>query len=141
MLKFDCSSGILHSTPNQFEYIELKQNLEADLIEAKFITAENAADTLVVADSLSCALLREAAMKVVVENIAKIRETRGWMLLEESNALLMEVLEQSKEDKTVDGGDKPDTCVAGLRKRLADRGLDTDGTKQMLVKRLKTDSD
>ena len=22
MLKFDCSSGILHSTPNQFEYID-----------------------------------------------------------------------------------------------------------------------
>ena len=34
---------------NQFEYIELKQNLEADLIEAKYITAENAVDTLVVA--------------------------------------------------------------------------------------------
>ena len=63
-------------------------------------------------------------------------KSKGWGNLWESRDLLNEVLHAKFEvDKTTNTDEK----VSTLRKRLADQGKDVDGTKEMLVQRLKTE--
>ena len=122
---------------NGFDCKDLKLILEADITESNILTVENAADILLLADSHSFAMLKEAAMKLVVDNLSKVRGTEGWNAMEESNSLLLEVIANFSGNATTTNCAEKDMSVSKLRKRLADRGLDVDGTKEMLVKRLR----
>ena len=115
---------------NRFACTDLKMFLEAEWLESEALRVENCAEMLLFADANSCALLKEAAMDMIVGNTSKVMKTEGWKSLKESNELVLEVLERQSSCKEGD-------TVSGMRKRLASLGLDTDGTKGMLVKRLK----
>ena len=121
---------------NRFEYSDLKLFLEASLVESDLVTYKNAADMLVFADSHSCALLKEVAMNVVVTRHQWVRQTAGWKALKESSSLLDQVLAIMSRG-VFDNDEETMIGVSALRKRLADRGLDPDGTREMLVKRWK----
>ena len=130
---------------NRFGYSDFKLRLEVDIVESGMVFIESAADMLLLADAHSYALLKEAAMGVVAGNPSKITKTKGWNDLKQSPLLLAEVYERlSKvaESQSEDDDEHPEhLSVSTLRKRLADRGLDVDGTKKMLVKRFKTGKD
>lgn len=118
---------------DRFDYPDLKIRLEADVVNSGVLKLENAADFLVLADSHSCALLKEKAIEIIIENFPKAMNTKGWTALAESGALLNEVLQvKYKADSCTKDGK-----VSNLRKRLAEQGHSVDGTKEMLVKRLK----
>lgn len=127
----------------------LKLHIESE-ITAKFVTAENAADWLLIADGHVCPLLKEICMKVYKEDASTVMQSKGWTKVVESNALLQELLkfsvakqhedatERHKQDVKIDY-DSMD--VRRLRERLESLNLDLDGSREMLIKRLKEHDD
>ena len=113
---------------NRFGYTDLKMHIEADLVGSNLLTTETAADYLLLADGISCALLKEAAMDIVVSNYTQMMKSNGWKSLKESSTLLAEIIELSQTPSREAG-------VSALRKRCADMGKEVDGTKEMLIKR------
>ena len=103
------------------------------------MTVESAAEILLLADSHAYALLKEQAMNLIVDNYSKVKATSGWKQLRESSSLLTEVLDNMSGEAINKGDAGEKMGVSELRKRLASRGLDADGTREMLVKRLKTE--
>jgi hypothetical protein len=67
----------------------LKVIAEAKIVKAG-INAENAAELLVFVDAHSCALLREAALKLCLANPVTIWGSEGWDQLKELPMLLAE---------------------------------------------------
>jgi hypothetical protein len=136
---------------NMFGFCKLKQTVEARFVTATCstqqgpITPRNAIAFLLAAEANSCALLKERALKTIEDCPDGIEELEGWDVLQESNELLAEVLRslKRKKAKAATGGngdeeeDLAQVSVSRLRKRLSDQGEDVDGTKEMLVKRLK----
>lgn len=71
-------------------------------------------------------------MSFIEHNSEKVMvDDDGWNNLIESNNLLVQVLERKPKDHRE---------ISQLRERLSKKGLDTDGTKEMLLKRV-TDSE
>ena len=122
----------------------LKLAAEAALASAG-ITTENAAEIILFADATNCAMLKEVAMDYFVENANDVMESDGFKQIEESPAILKELLKFGVGDKkrpadtSTDagrGGDFKRMRIATLRQKLDERGLDIDGSKEMLVARL-----
>ena len=98
------------------------------------INSYNAAEFLLLADSYVCALLKEEAMNVCLKYLDCVKQSSGWKLLQESPVLLTELLTYSCH-KSYDRIDCLD--VVTLRKELQKRKLEVDGTREMLVNRLR----
>jgi hypothetical protein len=74
------------------------------------------------------------------QNLAAVRQTKGWSLIGESPQLLQALLDQlaispkkRKADGTIEG-----LGVVPLLERLEKADLDCDGSRETLVQRLKT---
>mmetsp|Transcript_36492 Transcript_36492/g.40298 ORF Transcript_36492/g.40298 Transcript_36492/m.40298 type:complete len:366 (+) Transcript_36492:359-1456(+) len=77
---------------DHFNYLGLKLYTES-VITDKILDSTNAARLLLLADSLNCALLKEACMNKYVANPNAVMESLDdWTKLEESNKLLKELL-------------------------------------------------
>jgi hypothetical protein len=137
---------------DKFGATDLKVLVESVLAD-KFLSEANCFQMLLLADSHWCALLKEEAMRLYCSDpMASIRGSKnGWNLLQESPKLLSELLFRSAQQQ-VDRG-KPtrgtksinnhnnnrflqDLSVGALRDRLEEAGLDPDGSKEMLVRRV-----
>ena len=117
---------------DRFGYTKLKMNIEADFVESKLLTAENAIGFLFFADAHSCALLKEAAQGILLASDKTIPKREDWAALKEAG-LHIELFEQLFTDDGVP--------VSELRKMCFDRGLEVDGTKEMLINRLAEEVD
>ena len=111
----------------------------------------NVAQLLLFADSYSCALLKEACMRMYVTDPASVQRScdEDWNRLKESNDLLVELLNYGTypgrrkkyvsvlvhNDGTINDADSYD--VTSLRERLEKYQLDTDGSHEMLLQRWK----
>jgi hypothetical protein len=128
---------------NRFDCIQLKLYVESVIVD-KFLTPTIAAKMLILGDSYSCALLKEAAMNLCAFDISAAEESEGWSLLKESNCLLYE-LPKSVDQKCMsyknDHDATPTTVdnldVMSLREQLQESKLEVDGSRSMLVVRLK----
>jgi hypothetical protein len=77
---------------NRFRCTDLKLYIESVIVE-KFLVPSNAAALLLLADSSSCALLKEASMNLyVIDSLAVMDSKDDWTKLKESNDLLTELL-------------------------------------------------
>jgi speckle-type POZ protein len=130
---------------DRFGCTNLKHYYESMIVE-KFLHETNAADMLLLGDSHSCALLKEAALKICLEQAAAVMDTDGWQRVKESNTLLEVLFSASAchRQHSSNPADDDDTTtegqmmsVAELRNQLLKRGRDVDGSREMLVKRLK----
>ena len=122
-----------------FGCVDLKLLVEFFLVD-KFMSAERAAALFLLGDSLSCALLKEAASDVIVENpdIAK-KAREDWSKIEESNRLLEEL--QTKNHSVPDDSASTvvdEMTVIALRLELEEEDLELDGSREVLVERLKS---
>jgi len=142
----DIAKSILDAA-NRFGCTDLKLYIESVLVE-KFLVASNTAALLLLSDSYSCALLKEAAMNVYIKDTKTVIESKAdWTKLTESNDLLLELLlyattGHKKYSSVVDDGDGTlddvdDFDVTSLRERLEKVNLDVDGSRQILVERWK----
>ncbi|OEU18051.1 hypothetical protein FRACYDRAFT_268855 [Fragilariopsis cylindrus CCMP1102] len=121
------------------------------ILTEKFLIPSTAAGFLLLADSYSCALLKEAAMVVYASNPNDVMESSqdDWTKLKESNDLLVELLvyatsSRKQYSSVVDDGngtidDVDDFDVTSLRERLQQQNvdLDLDGSREILVERWK----
>lgn len=76
---------------DRFCLTDLKLYVESVLVD-RFVTAENAASLLLLADSHSCALLKEASMDLYVSDPASVSHSSGWAMVEESEKIISELL-------------------------------------------------
>jgi hypothetical protein len=128
---------------NRFGCKGLKLWAEAELVESG-ITVDTAADLILIGDAKNCALLKEAAVDFFAANAKSVRASPGWAKLRESAALLDELMDVVFINKKIpDPADQSDEetdykrmCVSTLRRKLEDRGLDVDGSREMLISRL-----
>jgi BTB/POZ domain len=128
---------------DHFGCINLKHYVESVIVE-KFLDEQSAADMLLLGDSHTCAQLKEAAMKIFQNQAVMVMNTEGWIRVKESSALLAELLSvlattQPSAGATAD--DPAGQCVAELRNQLLQLGLDVDGSRETLVKRLQAKMD
>jgi len=133
-------------TADRFGCTDLKLYMESILIE-NFLIPSTAASLLLLADSHSCALLKEAAMDAYASNPNDAMESSkdDWIKLKESNDLLLELLVYTNNaggrkryssvvedgNGTIDDADEFD--VTSLRERLQKVGLDVDGSREYLL--------
>eukprot|EP00542_Grammatophora_oceanica_P009515 CAMPEP_0194031694 /NCGR_PEP_ID=MMETSP0009_2-20130614/4802_1 /TAXON_ID=210454 /ORGANISM="Grammatophora oceanica, Strain CCMP 410" /LENGTH=387 /DNA_ID=CAMNT_0038671917 /DNA_START=83 /DNA_END=1249 /DNA_ORIENTATION=+ len=123
---------------DRFECKNFKLRLEAAIVES-VLNKKNAAKWLLFAESHSCALLKEASIDVITKASATCIESDGWELLKKSPVLVSEIMEAQHRKRPRSGdGDIDSMSVSKLRSKLEEKGLDVDGTREMLVKRLKT---
>ena len=123
---------------NRYGCWRLKLLAESELVKAG-ITVNNAADLILFADAQSCALLKEFAMDFFAVNAPAVIKSEGWSNLKESNSLLCELMETLAQPKSNELTDDIERMpVATLRRKLDENGLSVDGSREMLVKRLKT---
>mmetsp|Transcript_35228 Transcript_35228/g.39293 ORF Transcript_35228/g.39293 Transcript_35228/m.39293 type:complete len:212 (+) Transcript_35228:2-637(+) len=138
------ATKFLHAA-NRLGIVDLKMYVESMIIE-KFLDTSNAAEMLILADSHSCPLLKEATMKLYDTNTDVVMESEGWSHIEESNRLLQELLRfaykvkqqsstGSDDHNVVDNVTNLD--VTSLRERLLEAKLDIDGNQEILMERLK----
>ena len=138
----------LISASNRFGITGLKLVAEAELASAG-INVENAAELILFADGTHCAMLKEAAMDFFVANSEAVMESSGYADLKESPDLLNELLtaalvgsKKRSEHSGPDNRDYKSMRVSTLRQKLDDKGLDVDGSREMLISRLEdADSD
>jgi hypothetical protein len=113
----------------------LKLLAESEIVKAG-VNVKNAAELLLFADAHCCALLREAAFNVCVANAANLKCSAGWTQLKESPELLAELFVAATASPTSES-DLDMMKVATLRQKLEEKNLDVDGTREMLIQRLK----
>ena len=97
------------------------------------------------ADATNCALLKEAAMDKFVDDIEGVMASDGYEQVKESPAILAEMMaamasahsKRAARDNGDESKDYKRMRVVSLRKKLGAKGLDIDGSKEMLVSRLK----
>jgi len=121
----------------------LKLYIESIIVD-KLLTASNAASWLLLSDAHSCALLKEASMKLHESDAETVMKSTDWSRVVESNRLLEELFKFVTVKKSQSQGDNNNTCnvvenldVSSLREKLSNRNLDIDGSREMLVGRLK----
>ena len=110
------------------------------------ISTDSVAELILFADATNCALLKEAAMGKFVDDIEGVMASDGYDQVKESPAILAEMMaamvSANKKRPPSDGGDDGDgkdykrMRVVTLREKLEAKGLNIDGSKDMLVSRL-----
>lgn len=115
----------------------MKLIAEAEIVKAG-VDKQNAVELLLFADAHSCALLREAAGEFCVTHREAITESAAWQQLKQSTDLLAELVVGMPTQFS--NSDYDTMRVSTLRQKLEDKGLEVDGTRETLVRRLK-DSD
>ena len=114
----------------------LKLAAETALVQSRSITLSNVVKYLLFADANECALLKECALAAIKARTRDVMLHESFLKLQESPALLTEVLHIVKPPLIEGGHDLNRMSVGELRKRLEEKGLDVDGSKGLLVKRL-----
>ena len=138
---FDLSTqGIdLLKLADRYGVMELKYSLDAMIVKRSMVTVTNAVEMLLLGDAIACPYLKEAAIHQVTANPTTIVTTSGWEALAKSPELLASVSSESNRSvgDELDPHDLMHLSVRRLKLCLMERELNTDGSKEMLVERLK----
>ena len=124
---------------DKYGIVGLKLEAEASLVTNTTITFENAIGNLLYADSKNCALLKEAVMDFIAENS---KEAAHKLSFGNVPGHVIPDLLTAVNRKGSEGGTIPDTNdlnsmrVNALRKMLHKKGLDVDGSREMMIARL-----
>ena len=113
---------------NLFELVEFKHAIENVLVQERIINKENVCEYIIIADALSCFLLKEYAISYFLLHAKEILNSDNSKALRESGELLIEIMKIM--------ADQDGLTLNELRKKLSKRGLDVDGSKQALISRL-----
>ena len=127
---------------DKYGVVGLKLEAEASLVTNNTITFENAIDNLLYADSKNCALLKEAVMDFIAQNREESPKKLSFDNLPGSamKDLLTAVNRREPLKTSTDADDFSIMRVNVLRKMLHEKGLDVDGSREMLITRLEESS-
>jgi hypothetical protein len=131
---------------NRYGVVNLKLEAEAFLVRDTVFSLENVMEHLQYADSMNCALLKEAVMDFIVENSAEVINKISFNDVA-SPTLIRDVLaavSRGKEKLGVSGGGDGDNKsqfnsmrISELRQESHKKGLNVDGSREMLIAALK----
>lgn len=142
---------------NCFGVINLKLAVETALVELLVITMRNVVDWLLFADAKTCPLLKEYATSFFVTRAVDLLSLESSTKLKEAPELYEELMIAIAKDRdmykekannkvgsrtSMRGNDKPlflfhhPSSVGELRRKLDERGMDVDGSKEILISRL-----
>ena len=127
---------------DRFGCTDLKLYIESTIVD-KFLNATNAAKWLLLSDSHSCALLKEASMRLHVSDANTVMESKDdWSMVVESNRLLEELFKSNSSISSSSSSsnavvDVENLDVTTLREKLVYANLEIDGCRNILIERLK----
>lgn len=122
---------------DKYGVVSLKLEAEASFVDTTAITFENAIDTLLFADSKNCALLKEAVMDFIADNREEAVKNLAFENVPGSAMKDLLTAVNRKEGKaSTNGSDFNLMRVDTLRSLLHEKGLDVDGSREVLIARL-----
>ena len=131
---------------DRFGVINLKLEVEARYVDSTTITTDNVVELLLYADSKNCALLKEAAMDFIAENVqevldkASLKDVPGGLYSDLLAAVAREREWFFDDDSSTQSSiDRLSTMpVSDLRRQAHKKGLDYDGSREVLIDALKS---
>ena len=127
---------------NQFGCTGLKHAAEAKLASSA-IDDDNCAELILFADAKNCAMLKEVAMTFFVANASQIMQSEDFAKVKESTDMMQELMEAGfgSKKRTASGDTSDESAfkrmrVGALRQNLDEKGLDPDGSREVLISRL-----
>jgi len=128
---------------DKYSIINLKLEAEAAYVKLTRITIDNAMDNLLYADAKNCALLKEAVMNFLADNGTEaadkmsFNDVPGHLMKD----LLVVIGRNSKKEASGVATDELSTlCVSALRRKLAEKGLDIDGSREAMIESIRNSS-
>ena len=127
---------------HRFECTTLQLYVESVVVD-KFVTSKNATSMLLLGDTYHCALLKEAALNMYVADPKAVKgsNTEAWNRLKESSDLLEELLVYTSNKLVTTRNPTTTTPLfldnCALREQLEDANLALDGSRAILVHRLR----
>jgi hypothetical protein len=135
---------------DRFGITGLKLETEANLVTNTTFGVENVKDLLIYADSMNCALLKEAAMDYMLENkdvvLENIRfdDAPGSLVNDVFAAIARAETNRGDNIEISDQGSNNNSAshfnsmrISELRQKVHEKGLDVDGSREMLIAALK----
>ena len=122
---------------DKYGVVGLKLEAEACYVKSTTTTIDNMMDNLLYADSKNCALLKEAVIDFVVKNGQDVLEKVS--LKDVPGGVFADLLpamtrEKNKATSVESTGDKFTTMrVSELRRKLDEKGLDVDGSREAMI--------
>lgn len=125
--------------------VDLKLLVES-VITDDLLAVENSLEMLVFGDAHSCPLLKEASMNLISDNLDSVIGSGDWPMIKESSSLLAELLQLTGRKHAPKINDSSsniiNNCVdemdvSTLRENLQELDLELDGSRELLVRRLK----
>ena len=131
---------------NRYGVVNLKLEAEAFFVGATTFSLENVMEQLLYADSMSCALLKEAAMDFIVENSAAVIDKISFNDLLTTTLFrdVQSAVSRREKKLGVSGGGDGDNeshfnsmRISELHRESHEKGLNVDGSREMLIAALK----
>ena len=130
---------------DKYSIVNLKLEAEAAYVKSTGITMDNVMDNLLYADAKNCALLKEAVMNFLAENSVLAAEQISFS--DVPGHLMKDLLvafNRKGSSKNEEGGTTTDDLtslsVSALRRRLEEKGLDIDGSREAMIESIKNNS-
>jgi hypothetical protein len=124
---------------DKYGVVHLKLEAEASFVVGATFTIENVKELLIYAESKNCALLKEAAMDYVVANKADVikklsfADAPGTLLNDMLTAFVRSETEYGGPAGGNDENDLSSMRVSELRRNAHEKGLNVDGSREMLI--------
>ena len=126
---------------DKYSIVNMKLEAEAAFVKSIKITMDTAMDNLLYADAKNCALLKETVMDFLAENsteaIEKIsfKDVPGHVV---KDLLVVISRNGKKEASDTAAADELTTLrVSDLRRKLAEKGLNVDGSREAMIESIK----
>ena len=123
----------------------LKLEAEASLVHSTTFSMENAMDHLLYAEAKNCALLKETVLDFMVEN--KVEVLQKLSFKDAPGTLINDVFAAVARGEKKSGNDASNDdqlCtmrISDLRRKVHEKGLDVDGSREMLIAALEGSSE
>ena len=128
---------------DRYGVVNLKLEAEAYYVKSITITLENAIDNFLYADSKNCALLKEAVMDFLVEHGNEAQKLSFDNVPSSAMKDLLSAMNRKRAASNQGGGNSDNLTtmrVSDLRKKLHEKGMDVDGSREMMITRLEESS-
>jgi len=124
---------------DKYGVVNLKLEAEASFVVGATFTIENVMELLLYAESKNLALLKEAAMDFIVENKSKVIKKLSFVDMVPGTMMRDLLVATARGERNVGGADvnvesQYDSLrISELRKKSHERGLNVDGSREMLI--------
>lgn len=125
---------------NKYNVTGLKVAVELGIVQKQLMTVDNVSEWLIFAEAKTCPLLKEHATSYILARASDVMKSEHSKELKESPEL-MEHLFKSQINNDDCFSEYEKMSVSELRDKLIDYGEDIDGSKEMLIERLKFEED